>query len=62
MIPKVMPPLAELTVLVTRPAAQAAALCERMQQHGALASLQRSHGPCGHPGQPLRRQCRAVPA
>ncbi|WP_116807573.1 uroporphyrinogen-III synthase [Steroidobacter cummioxidans] len=37
MIPKVMPPLAELTVLVTRPAPQAAVLCEQMQQHGAIA-------------------------
>jgi uroporphyrinogen-III synthase len=37
MIPKIMPPLAELTVLVTRPAAQAAALCEQMQRQGAVA-------------------------
>lgn len=37
MIPKVMPPLAELTVLVTRPASQAAALCEQIQRHGATA-------------------------
>ncbi|WP_129776134.1 uroporphyrinogen-III synthase [Peristeroidobacter soli] len=37
MIPKVMPPLAELTVLVTRPASQAVGLCERMQQNGAAA-------------------------
>ncbi len=37
MIPKVMPPLAELTVLVTRPAAQAAGLCAQIQQHGAIA-------------------------
>ena len=37
MIPKVMPPLAELTVLVTRPASQAAALCEQMQRQGAVA-------------------------
>jgi uroporphyrinogen-III synthase len=37
MIPKVMPPLAELTVLVTRPASQAASLCEQMQQKGATA-------------------------
>ncbi|MFC4310448.1 uroporphyrinogen-III synthase [Steroidobacter flavus] len=37
MIPKVMPPLAELTVLVTRPASQAAGLCEQIQQKGATA-------------------------
>lgn len=37
MIPKVMPPLAELTVLVTRPASQAAGLCEQIQRHGAAA-------------------------
>lgn len=37
MIPKVMPPLAELTVLVTRPAEQAAALCEQITQHGGTA-------------------------
>lgn len=37
MIPKVMPPLAELTVLVTRPASQAAALCEHIKQQGAAA-------------------------
>lgn len=37
MIPKVMPPLAELTVLVTRPASQAAALCEQIERHGATA-------------------------
>ena len=37
MIPKVMPPLAELTVLVTRPAAQAAALCEEIGRHGGTA-------------------------
>ena len=37
MIPKVMPPLAELTVLVTRPASQAAALCEQITQQGATA-------------------------
>lgn len=37
MIPKVMPPLAELTVLVTRPATQAAALCEQITQHGGTA-------------------------
>jgi len=37
MIPKVMPPLAELTVLVTRPAPQAAGLCEQIQRNGAIA-------------------------
>ncbi|HEY0683384.1 MAG TPA: uroporphyrinogen-III synthase [Steroidobacter sp.] len=37
MIPKVMPPLAELTVLVTRPAAQAAALCEEIVRQGGTA-------------------------
>jgi uroporphyrinogen-III synthase len=37
MIPKVMPPLAELTVLVTRPASQAAGLCEQLQRYGAIA-------------------------
>ena len=37
MIPKVMPPLAELTVLVTRPASQAAVLCEQLTVHGATA-------------------------
>jgi uroporphyrinogen-III synthase len=37
MIPKVMPPLAELTVLVTRPASQAAGLCEQIQRHGGAA-------------------------
>jgi uroporphyrinogen-III synthase len=37
MIPKVMPPLAELTVLVTRPAPQAAALCEEITRLGANA-------------------------
>jgi uroporphyrinogen-III synthase len=36
-IPKVMPPLAELTVLVTRPASQAASLCEQIQRHGGTA-------------------------
>ena len=37
MIPKVMPPLAELTVLVTRPAPQAAALCEEIGRQGGTA-------------------------
>lgn len=37
MIPKVMPPLADLTVLVTRPAAQAAALCEEIVRQGGGA-------------------------
>jgi uroporphyrinogen-III synthase len=37
MIPKVMPPLAELTVLVTRPAPQATALCEEITRLGANA-------------------------
>lgn len=37
MIPKVMPPLAELTVLVTRPASQAATLCEQISQRGGTA-------------------------
>lgn len=37
MIPKVMPPLAELTILVTRPASQAAGLCEELQRQGATA-------------------------
>jgi len=36
-IPKVMPPLAELTVLVTRPASQAASLCEQINQRGGTA-------------------------
>ncbi len=37
MIPKIMPPLAELTVLVTRPATQAAALCEEIGRQGGTA-------------------------
>ena len=37
MIPKVMPPLAELTVLVTRPASQSASLCEQLVHYGATA-------------------------
>ena len=38
MIPKVMPPLAELTVLVTRPASQAAVLCEQIQRFPSARS------------------------
>jgi uroporphyrinogen-III synthase len=37
MIPKVMPPLAELTVMVTRPAQQAAGLCEEITRTGGTA-------------------------
>ena len=37
MIPKVMPPLAELTVLVTRPASQGASLCEQITLRGGTA-------------------------
>lgn len=37
MIPKVMAPLAELTVLVTRPAPQAAQLCEEITRQGGAA-------------------------
>lgn len=37
MIPKVMAPLAELTVLVTRPAPQAALLCEEITRQGGTA-------------------------
>lgn len=37
MIPKVMPPLADLTVLVTRPAPQAAVLCEEIGRQGGSA-------------------------
>jgi uroporphyrinogen-III synthase len=37
MIPKIMPPLAELTVLVTRPAHQAAGLCEQITRCGGTA-------------------------
>lgn len=44
MIPMIMPPLAELTVLVTRPEPRATQLCERVRQHGgeaiALPALQ----------------------
>ena len=37
MIPKVLPPLTDLTVLVTRPAAQCAVLCEEIVRHGGNA-------------------------
>lgn len=37
MIPKVLPPLTDLTVLVTRPAAQCAVLCEEIVRHGGSA-------------------------
>jgi uroporphyrinogen-III synthase len=37
MIPKVMPPLAELTILVTRPAQQAVGLCAEITRQGATA-------------------------
>src|SRR5687768_18244896 len=44
-IPKVMPPLAELTVLVTRPAPQAAVLCEQIQRQDRKSTrLNSSHG------------------
>jgi uroporphyrinogen-III synthase len=36
-IPKVLPPLTDLTVLVTRPAAQCAVLCEEIVRHGGSA-------------------------
>jgi uroporphyrinogen-III synthase len=36
-IPKVLPPLTDLTVLVTRPAVQCAALCEEIVRHGGAA-------------------------
>jgi len=36
-IPKVVPPLTDLTVLVTRPAAQCAVLCEEIVRHGGSA-------------------------
>jgi len=36
-IPKVVPPLTDLTVLVTRPAAQCALLCEEIVRHGGSA-------------------------
>jgi uroporphyrinogen-III synthase len=37
MIPRVIPPLTDLTVLVTRPAAQAAALCAQIEARGGAA-------------------------
>ncbi len=37
MIPKVVPPLTDVTVLVTRPAAQCAVLCEEIVRHGGNA-------------------------
>ena len=37
MIPKVVPPLTDLTVLVTRPAAQCAVLCAEIARHGGSA-------------------------
>lgn len=37
MIPKVIPPLTGLSVLVTRPAAQADALCTQIERHGGTA-------------------------
>lgn len=37
MIPKVMPPLTDLTVLVTRPAPQTARLCEAIEREGGTA-------------------------
>lgn len=37
MIPKVLPPLTDLTVLVTRPAAQCAVLCEEIVRQGGNA-------------------------
>lgn len=37
MIPMIMPPLAELTLLVTRPEPSASQLCERIRQHGGEA-------------------------
>lgn len=37
MIPKLLPPLFDLTVLVTRPAAQCAVLCEEIVRHGGSA-------------------------
>ena len=37
MIPKIVPPLTGLTVLVTRPAAQCTSLCEEIQRQGGSA-------------------------
>ena len=37
MIPKIVPPLTDVTVLVTRPAAQCAVLCEEIVRHGGNA-------------------------
>jgi len=37
MIPKVIPPLTGLSVLVTRPAPQCAMLCQQIEQHGGTA-------------------------
>lgn len=37
MIPKVIPPLAELTIVVTRPASQAAGLCDEIVRMGGAA-------------------------
>lgn len=37
MIPKVIPPLTGLTVLVTRPATQAVSLCEQIEARGGVA-------------------------
>ena len=37
MIPKVVPPLTGLTILVTRPAAQCAMLCEEIERQGGSA-------------------------
>jgi uroporphyrinogen-III synthase len=36
-IPKIVPPLTDLTVLVTRPAAQGAVLCEEIERQGGSA-------------------------
>ena len=37
MIPRVVPPLTDLTVLVTRPAVQCAALCAEIERYGGSA-------------------------
>ena len=37
MIPRIVPPLTDLTVLVTRPAAQCAVLCAEIERHGGSA-------------------------